>query len=305
MLPETGFYNWFFGVAGLILLSGCSVKQSSETLTGTGSSAWHYHKELSVSSFPEKLSELTDGKVTIKALCYFNPELVDGYRNRQQMILLPFLAPMPDGSFGPDFNGSLSAYEFLESYLNLVSTVESVQLYQRWVSSVEQACPSNLRRNISQCSLENMYSFSKLWGGEKPELYNFERLNLWLEQKNDIRYILLPTLEALLSEAVHGLRYSTNSAPIVKKSAVERMASSGDFLGRASLNWIPLISKRHVADELVSAGSCSVVWEELETLKKSGSKIDYQKLVAVDNAMRAVLLSFINDAFQSLNLKQE
>ena len=305
MLPKMDPYNWFFGVAGLILVSGCSFEQSSEALSGSQPAAWHFHKDLSVSSFPETLTELTNGKVSIKARCYFSPELVNAYQNRQKMILMPFLTPMADGSFGPDFNGSLLVYESLESFINLVSTVESVQFYQRWVSSAEQACPSGLSRNVSRCSLKNLYTISKLWGGDKPRLYNFERLNLWLEQKDGLRFVILPSFNVLNSAAALGLRYSSNSVPIVKKSAPDRRSISDTFLGQASLDWVALTEKKHMSAQPESAGHCSVVWKELETLKKSGIKIDYQKLVAVDKAMRGVLLSFMNDVFQDRSLKQK
>ena len=217
MLPKTGLCNWFFGIAGLILLSGCSFEQSSEAPSGAMPPSWFYQKQFSGAAIPNNLSKLTDGKTSISARCYFSPELVDAYYKQQKMILLPFLTPMADGSFGPDFNGSLSAYEALESRLNLFSTIESVQLYQRWVSSAEQACPANLNRDVSQCSLKNLYSINKLWGGDAPRLYNFERLNRWLEQKQGLRFLILPSFNTLNSSTALSLRYSTNSAPIVKK----------------------------------------------------------------------------------------
>lgn len=304
MLPKTGLCNWFCGITGLILLSGCSFERSSEAPSVAMPPAWFYQKQLPGASIPDSLTTLTGGKTSISARCYFSPELVDAYHKHQKMILLPFLTPLPDGSFGPDFNGSLSAYEAIESHLNLFSTIESVQLYQRWVSSAEQACPTGLNRNVSQCSLKNFYSINKLWGGGAPGLYNFERLNRWLEQKQGLRFVILPSFNTLNSAAAQSLRYSANSAPIVKKSTSERRDAAVTYLGQASLDWVALAEKSHVTDHLVSAGHCSAIWQELETLKKSKTKIDYQKLVAADKAMRAVLLNFINDAFQGLDLKQ-
>lgn len=302
MLYKTGLYNWFFGVAGLVLLSGCSFDDSSGTPSGSEPSTWHYQKELSTTTFPDNLKQLTNGKVTIKARCHFSPKLVEAYRKHQKMILMPFLTPMSDGSLGPDFNGSRPIYGVLESHINLVSTMESVQLFQRWVSSAEQACPADLNRSISQCSLKQLYSVSKLWGGDKPRLYNFERLNRWLEQKNELQFMILPSLGILNSTAAQSLRYSTNSAPIVKKSTYERRNAARSYLGQPSLDWIALTEKAHIPDELLSAGRCSVVWHELEMLKQSG-QVDYQKLVIAEKAMRSVLLSFMDDVFQYSDLK--
>ena len=304
MLHKTGLYYWFFGVAGFILLSGCSFNESSGMPSGSQPSSWRYQKELSILTFPDDLTQLTGGKVTIKAQCYFSPVLMEAYRDRPKMLLMPFLAPMVDGSFGPDFNGSLPAYELLESHINLVPTVNSVQFFQRWVSSAEHACPAGLNRNISQCSLKKLYSVSKLWGGDKPRLYNFERLNLWLEQRGSLRFVILPSFSMLNSDAARNLRYSTNSAPIVKKSTFERKNAARSYLGQSSLDWIALTDKGHIPDELTSAGRCSVVWQELEALKHSGS-VDYQKLVIAEKTMRSVLLSFMNDVFQQSDLKQK
>ena len=303
MLHKASLYNWFFGVAGFALVSGCSLVEPSKTSYDSHSKTWGYQRELTVPTFPDGLSQLTNGKVTIKGSCHFSPELINAYRDKQQMILMPFLIPLADGSFGPDFNGSRPIYESLQNHLNLVSSMESIQLFQRWISSVEHACPAGLNRNVSQCSLKNIYSVSKLWGGDKPRLHNFERLNLWLEQRNHLRFIVLPSFSILNSEAAQNLRYSTNSAPIVKKSTFERRRSASSYIGQPSLDWIPLTDKGRISNELASAGRCSVVWQELEVLKRTGS-VDYQKLVTIEKTMRSVLLSFMNDVFQQADLKQ-
>ena len=305
MRNKTGLYYWFSCVVGLTLLSGCSLEQPSRSHTHAQPPGWHYQKTLTEYSLPENLIELTGGKVTLQALCHFSSELVNAQHERRKMILLPFLTPLDDGSFGPDFNGSRPVYESLESGWNLASTFDSVQLYQRWVSSAEQACPTGLKRNISQCSLKKLYSVSKLWGGEDSRRYNFERLNLWLGQRTEFRYIIVPSLGVLNSDGVLGLRYSTNTAPIVNKSTVERRNAVRNSLGQASLDWIPLNAKNHMADDLTSAGRCSLVWQELETLKRQSVRksLDYQKLIAAEKAMRVVLLSFIDDVFQGSGLK--
>ena len=303
MLHKTGLYNWFFVVAGLTLVSGCSLVEPSKTPSDSPSKAWNYQKELSPSTFPDSLTRLTNGRVTIKAHCHFSPELLDAHHERKPMILMPFLTPLADGSFAPDFNGSLPVYESLQSHLNLVSSMESIQLFQRWVSSAEQACPDGLNRNVSQCSLKKLYAVSKLWGGDEPRLYNFERLNLWLEQRSDLRFIVLPSFNILNSDAALSLRYSTNSPPIVKKSTFERRGAVSRYLSQSSLDWIPLSDKAHISKQLTSAGRCSVVWQEFEALKRSGS-VDYQQLIMVEKTMRSVLLSFMDDVFQQVDLKQ-
>ena len=307
MLNNTGLYRWFICIAGLILLTGCSSEQTSEARSGSQPRGWYYQKTFTEYSLPEDLAELTGGKVTLQARCHFSPELVNAHQARRKMILLPFLIPLDDGSFGPDFNGSLAMYESLESSWNLASTIESIQLYQRWVSSVEQACPSGLKRSIPQCSLKKLYSVSKLWGGENSRLYNFERLNLWLEQKPELTYIIIPSFAVLNSAGAHSLRYSTNSAPIVNKSTSERQNIARNTLGQVSLDWVPLTGKGHVADEPTSAGHCSLVWQELEALKRQSPRasLDYRKLVLAEKNMRKVLLKFTDSVFQGSGLKYD
>ena len=291
-------------MTGLLFLKGCSFFESTSDNQEVRprQSLWQYQKTLQPVNLSTELSGLTRNAVTIKGQCRFSSSLVQAYKEKQRTIMLPFLQTMRDGSLAPDFNDSKPIYEALESFWVMAPAVSSVQLYQRWVGSIEQACPDNLHRKIPQCSLKSLTSISHLWGGGDKKLYNFERLNLWLEQKPDLRLLLIPDLKLLHSKRALSLRYSPNSSPVVRQETSEKRKTMSSHLGQASLDWIQLGNNRHLSGDLVSAGQCSVIWQELDELKQQNAihSLDYQKRVEIDKAMKAFLLNFINDAFQDV-----
>ena len=292
-------------LAGLLtgLLTGCSFykegRQSPEK--SHSSRGWNYQKAWEATELPENLTVLTDGKVTIKGQCHFSGSLLSHKLGQKRTIMMPFLTSANDGSLAPVFKKSLPVYKALKQYLHLAPAPESVQLYQRWVSSLEHACPEGLSREISQCSLKNIYSLGGLWGSDS--LYNFDRLNHWLTQNSDNAFLLIPNFSLLSSKAASGLKYSSNTLPVVKQPVAERIAVVTPYLGRQSLDWVILNSQQQLDPELASSGRCSVVWQELEQfrIKSPLGKLSIEQLNQVDQALIPVLLSFMNDSLNQLN----
>ena len=289
--------------AATLLLAGCSFIEAEHPASDNGlhSRAWTYQKVWEPVDFPPNLANITSGKVTITGQCHLSGSLLKPSLGQKRTILMPFLLAGNDGSVAPAFKKSLPVYKALEQYLQLAPTPESIQLYQRWVSSLEQACPEGLSRKISQCSLKNLYSIGGLWGGKS--LYDFERLNHWLAQNTNNRLLLTPNFSLLSSKAALGLKYSSNAYPVVNQTNSQRLAAVIPHLGRQSLDWVALNDESQLNDELVSSGRCSVIWQELEHLRnaKNTNKLTIEQLDQVSKALIPVLLSFMNDALTRLD----
>ena len=295
---QGSFSSLFIFLTAMLSLSGCSqFGQPPTAQTSDKSQDWHYQVDVDIGDFPIKLAALTGGRVSVRGQCHFSEDLLRLYKQSRHGVMLPFLQALEDGSAIPAYEASVPVFQTLQQYWQLASATDSVQLYQRWVSSAEQACPVNLSRNNSQCSFKKLYSVGRLWNAQRP-LYNFERLNLWLSNKKEFRYLVVPGLNLLNSENAYNLRYSPRSRPVVNMAASERRNNIQSYLGRSSIDWVLLGSKGQVPEGLPSLGSCFVSWREFDELRhQNPEKIDFASLIAVDDALRSLLLSFINDVF--------
>ena len=300
------------GLTSLVLIA-CSLPESGRQASGTASlasaslaSGWSYQKSWKLKSSSQQLvDEFPGSEITIKGQCHFSDTLIASGLDKKRTLLMPFLNVNSDGTLAPEFRGSLPFYETLDPFLSLAPASESIQLYQRWVSSLEHACPEGLSRNISQCSLKNLYSIGGLWGGK--ELYNFERLNHWLTQNNQNAFLLIPDFMLLNSRAALGLKYSVNASAVVQRPTYERITEVTPHLGKQSVDWVKLNGKHQLSSELISSGRCSVVWQEFEQVRKQkpSGKETIDQLNQINQALIPVLQEFIKDALtQVSNLKR-
>ncbi len=293
-----------------VTLAACSfgkidwLNPTSEPETVGSVPTWSYQREFNA-VLPESLSQLTGGQVMIKGQCHFSGKMMKAGFTRQKTILMPLLRADEDGTLAPAFKESLPVYQSLDSFLNLAPESDSFQLFQRWISSLEHACPEGLNRELSSCSFKQVYTLNGLWGSHS--LYNFERVNHWLGKAGDNRYLLIPGFSLLTSKAALNLRYSPNTNPIVQKTAFERIAMVSQHLGRPSLDWLKLNEQGQLGSELISSGRCSVSWQELEQLRdrKGESHLSPARLNQIDVALTPVLQRFMNEALSHLKLSKQ
>lgn len=288
-------------IASLLLIACSSDNSGSSATKGKQpSETWSYQETWDQPDFPEEIASLVGGKVTIKGQCYFSKGLLLSDLTQKRTIVMPFLTVASDGSLAPAFKQSLTVYKALGRYFHLAPPLESVQLYQRWVSSLEHACPKGLSRNIAHCSLRNIYSMV----GGSPSLYDFERLNHWLTKNADNSFILMPNFSLLNSKAALSLKYSANSLPIVKKTVSEQVAMATPYLGKQSISWVALNDQNQLDSELVSAGYCSVAWREFEQLRSINNLNDLtiESLNDIHQALTPTLIELISGALERMTL---
>ncbi|MFK0571280.1 hypothetical protein [Endozoicomonas sp.] len=219
----------------------------------------------------EALSLSPDSK-TITGQCTFQPELLSLLPSNPRGILLPMMAFGEEGQVTLDPVASKPVYKALQSTWLLGSPHDSLQLYQRWVSSVEYSCPDGLGRELSRCDMKPFHSLGGILGSESN--YDLDRINNWLIKQESLRYLILPDLELLKSEAVLQFRYSPNS-PVITRPAEPDFTQVTPFMLRQTLDWVLLDeSSRLISEEFISYGHCSVTWYELEGLMASGENVE-------------------------------
>lgn len=240
-----------------------------------------FHPEL-----PAESLGLPESSKTLVGECEFQPELLKLRSDQHRGLLLPLIAFGEQGQVTLDPIASKPVYKALQSKWSLGSPYDSLQLYQRWVSSVEHSCPDGLRRELPHCVMKPFYSLGGLLGSDSS--YELERINNWLTQHAPLDYLILPDLALLRSDSVLQLSYSPNSPVIIEQRAEGNYQQLQPFMLRKSLDWV-LLDKdnRLISDEFISYGHCSVSWNGLDEQRRSGNgqSLDFDHLSQISTVI--------------------
>ncbi|WP_066017283.1 hypothetical protein [Endozoicomonas atrinae] len=276
---KNNYFGLLVALLAIVWLQGCSWQNAeapAEKPPIRFEVSW-YQPDL-----PAKALGLSEQSKTLVGQCEFQPELLERLSGQSRGLLLPLLSIGEHGQLFLDPLVSKPLYQALEPEWSLGSPYDSLQLYQRWVSSVEHSCPEGLRRELAYC---DMKPFSSLGGLlDSSSHYDLERLNNWLA-KQSLDYVILPDLALLKSDAALLLSYSSESPAITEQSSEVGLQHILPFKLRQTLDWVLLNKEsRLISDQFVSYGHCTVSWHELDeavSLNKMGV-VDVELLNKID-----------------------
>lgn len=293
------------GLTTLLMLAGCGFFGPGEARPGASPEPGYqaYQDTWTPGSIPKELATLTAGQVTLHGRCEFQAEWIKARDEGMKGILFPMLQFSDSGFLTPDAVSSRSVYKALSAGWSLNSPVDSLQLYQRWVSSVEHACPDHLNRELSQCSLKGLFKLGRFT--HSGSHYDLDRLNNWLEGRRQVGYLVIPNLELLKTKAVLNLKYSSQSPAISQLDSAERRALVSPYMTRLSLDWVLLNHKHHLeSDQFDSVGKCLIYWKELEGDRAEGGlpEMTVQQQLEVNQLLKTELSGFLNKAIKSQQL---
>ncbi|WP_419535333.1 hypothetical protein [Endozoicomonas sp.] len=293
--------NNYYGGLWIIFLSclwlqGCSWLNIFEETEG------HSERELPIrfedrwyhSGLPAKSLGLPEESKTLVGKCEFQPELLKRLSDQSRGLLFPLMSFNHQGQVFLDPLASMPLYKALQPQWSLGSPYDSLQLYHRWVSSIEHSGPEGLRRELSHCAMKPLYSLGGLLGDDSN--YDLKRLNNWLAKQEPLDFLILPNLELLKSDAVLKLSYSPNSPMITKQPADASYHQIQPFMMEQTLDWI-LLDKgsQLISDDFISVGHCSVTWPEPEERIDPGEEaIGFEQLAQVNGDMNQYMIQLLS-----------
>lgn len=289
-------YGLLIVLLGNIWLQGCSWLDFFEDSDSKSQEQSKLHVQVRWfnPNLPAESLGLSKSSKTLVGECEFQQELLDLLPFNPRGILLPVMAFGKEGQVTLDPLASKPVYKTLQSQWSLGSPYDSLQLYQRWVSSVEYSCPDGLRRELSQCAMKPFSSLGGLLAVESN--YDLGRINSWLAKQTPLNYLILPDLALLTSEAVLQFRYSPNSPVITEQYSESGFSQVKLYMLRQTLDWVLLgEGGQLMSDEFISYGHCSVTWYELEQIMASNEDmvLDFEQLSEIDKVLNKKLIQLL------------
>ena len=169
-----------------------------------------------------------------------DPKTVSQVLKHGKGLLLPVLKVTDQNLLIPDYRTTLTLYEHLQNRagMDLVGVGNTMKFYYRLVSAVEHQCPKDAVDPLLSCSLMAWLPqwFNGWMNGES--VHDNVMMQAWLDELDDVNYLIVPDRALLSSPALKHLKYSPDSDPVVDQEPTIRWQEIAGYLEPASLSLV-------------------------------------------------------------------